>query len=157
MENSEFTAHDAGRRERTNGLNCSVRRADHGMFVRETALSMWISMGRWGLGRDCEVDIAKLKELKRAGGLDGLKREFVECLDRLNLYHMLHSLPIRIDEFNNVVNQFHDELVNRENVLVIENIAPVDQREKEIDCSGSRPSTSFPSSRSVSISNETCI
>lgn len=86
-------------------------------------------MGRWGMGRDCEVDIAKLKGLKREGGLEGLKREFVECLDRLNLYHMLHSLPIRIDEFNSVVNQFHDELMNRENVLVIENIAPVD-REK---------------------------
>ena len=112
-----------------NESKCSVRRADHGMLVRETALSMRISMGRWGVGRDCEVDIAILKELKRAGGLDGLKREFVECLDRLNLYHMLHSLPIRIDEFNSVVNQFRDELVNRENVLVIENIAPVD-REK---------------------------
>ena len=54
-----------------------------------------------------------------------MKREFVDCLDRLNLYHMLHSLPIRIDEYNNVVNQFHNELVKRDNVLVVENIAPV--------------------------------
>lgn len=125
VESSDFTAHDAGRREREKRIERSVRRAGNGLSVRQTALSMWIPMGRWGVERVCETDIAKLKDLKRDGGLQGLKREFVDCLDRLNLYHMLHSLPIRIDEYNNVVNQFHNELVKRDNVLVVENIAPV--------------------------------
>ena len=49
-------------------------------------------------------------------------------MDRLNLYHMLHSLPIRVDEYNNVLNQFHDELLKRDNVLIVENIAPVKRR-----------------------------
>ena len=85
-------------------------------------------MGRWGIREGFELDIAKLKDLKQETGLEGLKREFVACLDRLNLYHMLHSLPIRVDEYNNVLNQFHDELLKRDNVLIVENIAPVKRR-----------------------------
>ena len=55
----------------------------------------------------------------------GLRREFVSCLNKLNLYHMHFALPLRINEYNNLLNKYSKQLTNRDNVVIVEDIAPV--------------------------------
>ena len=71
------------------------------------------------------VDIAKLKDYQKDTMELGLRREFVSCLNKLNLYHMHFALPLRIDEYNNLLNKYSKQLTNRDNVVIVENIAPV--------------------------------
>lgn len=54
-----------------------------------------------------------------------MMKSFVEKLNHVNLYHMNHSMPLRLSLYNNLLNQYHEELCDRDDVLVIENIAPV--------------------------------
>ena len=51
-------------------------------------------------------------------------REFLSCVNAVSLYHMTHALPLRVDAYNDLVNQ-NAALRDRRNVLVIEDIAPV--------------------------------
>ena len=54
-----------------------------------------------------------------------MMKSFVEKLNHVNLYHMNHSMPLRLSLYNNLLNQYHEELCDRDDVLGIENIAPV--------------------------------
>lgn len=57
--------------------------------------------------------------------LPSMMKSFVEKLNHVNLYHMNHCLPLRLSLYNNLLNQYHEELCDRDDVLVIEDIAPV--------------------------------
>lgn len=57
--------------------------------------------------------------------LPPMMKSFVEKLNHVNLYHMNHCMPLRLSLYNNLLNQYHEELCDREDVLVIEDIAPV--------------------------------
>ena len=38
---------------------------------------------------------------------------------------MHFALPLRIDEYNNLLNKYSKQLTNRDNVVIVEDIAPV--------------------------------
>ena len=56
---------------------------------------------------------------------DEKKRIFLQCVNQVNLYHMNYNMPLRLEAYNNLLNDHKEELCNRKNILVIENIAPV--------------------------------
>ena len=81
-----------------------------------------------------------------------MMKSFVEKLNHVNLYHMNHSMPLRLSLYNNLLNQYHEELCDRDDVLVIENIAPVnDGNENQLQWLNTKHfSTFFKNSYGVS-------
>lgn len=80
------------------------------------------------------VDVLQFTSLlmhpEEQSSLPPMMREFVGKLNHVNLYHMNHCLPLRLSAYNNLLNQYHEELCNREDVLVIEDIAPVEDKKR---------------------------
>ena len=61
---------------------------------------------------------------KPDGEMNESMREFLSCVNAVSLYHMTHALPLRLDTYNDLVNN-NASLRDRKNVLIIEDIAPV--------------------------------
>lgn len=61
---------------------------------------------------------------KPEGEMSESMREFLSCVNAVSLYHMTHALPLRLEAYNDLVNN-DASLRNRKNVLIIEDIAPV--------------------------------
>lgn len=85
-------------------------------------LKLWY---RCGFNRDSISLLSQWNQEETVTTLEIMKKEFLKCVNQVNLYHMPYNLPLRLDLYNNLVNEHKEELCNRDNVLVIENIPPV--------------------------------
>lgn len=82
-------------------------------------LKLWY---RCGFSRD---SFPLLSQWKEEESLSAASREFLECVNTVDLYHMHFRLPLRLEAYNNLLNEHPEELCNRDTYLVIEDIAPV--------------------------------
>ena len=57
--------------------------------------------------------------------MPAMKRDFISALNHVSMYHMSYCMPLRLDAYNNLLNEHPDELCYRDDYLLIENIAPV--------------------------------
>lgn len=85
-------------------------------------LKLWY---RCGFNRDSLSLLSQWNKEETVNTLEIMKKEFLGCVNHVNLYHMPYNLPLRLDLYNNLVNEYKEELCNRDNVLMIENIPPV--------------------------------
>lgn len=85
-------------------------------------LKLWY---RCGFSRDNLLLLNQWNQESVLTTVSNQQRAFLQCVNTVDLYHMQYPLPLRLDAYNSLINAYREELCCRDNVIVIENIAPV--------------------------------
>ena len=117
IDNASISIHDAG------------KTVFHFWIANDAYMTAILFLKLWykcGFNRDSFSLLNRWNQEDVLSSVTPSKRDFLQCVNTVDLYHMVHPLPLRLENDNNLLNTYQKELCYREDVLVIENIAPVE-------------------------------